>query len=217
MKRRALEHGFSLGETMIAMAASIVIVAALFTGSAALQKSSHNADRYVTDQSDARLLMDYLARDLRRAIGLSTSTSGGAPVKVGTGTVAIENLSDVIVTLPAYYKSDTPADPDFDERLPIIASGDRVAYGTASGPAPNITVTFRKLFVATEGCVCFVRYEAAAQTVLVRKADDLHISATVSPDGKSCVVEAWFESAFGRDRPRITAFDQVMLRNLRVD
>lgn len=217
MKRLRHPHAFTLAETMIAMAASIIVVAALFTGSIALQRSCASADRYVTDQSDQRLLLDYLARDFRRAVALATNTASAGPVRVGTGTVAIESSTDLIITLPAYYKNDAPSAADYDQSLPIIASGDRVAYGTTGGPAPGIDVTYRKLFVATEGCVCFVRVEAAAQEIVMRQADDLHLQFTVAPDGKSCALEGWFTSTFGRDRPRITAHDCVMLRNLRVD
>lgn len=217
MTRRDSPHAFTLAETMIAMAASIVVVAALFAGSIALQRASACADRYVTDQADQRVVMDYLARDLRRAVGVSTSAGGAAAVKVGSSTVAIENTTDLIVALPAYYKSDVPAENDFDEALAVVASGDRVAYGTAAGPSAGISVTYRKLFVAAEGCVCFVRAEAAAQRVVMRKADDLHIQFTVDPDGKSCAIESWFQAAFDRSRPRVSAFDRVMLRNLRVD
>lgn len=217
MMLRDRSPAFTLAETMIAMAASVVVVAALFAGSIALQRASAYADRYVTDQADQRVVLDYLARDLRRAVGVASSTGGAAPVKVGTSTVAIENTTDLIVTLPAYYKSDVPTDTDFDEALPIVASGDRVAYGTAAGPSAGISVAYRKLFVAAEGCVCFVRTEAATQRVVMRKVDDLHIQFTVNPDGKSCGIESWFQAAFDHSRPRVAAFDRVMLRNLRVD
>ena len=217
MKRQRLTNAFTLAETMIAMAASIIVVAALFTGSIALQRSCASADRYVSDQADQRLVLDYLARDFRRAVGIATNTVAAGRVRADTSTVSIENATDLIITLPAYYKSDAPSETEFDEPLPLVVSGDRVAYGTAAGPAEGIDVTYRKLFVAAEGCVCFVRNEAASQYVVMRKADDLHVQFTVAPDGRSCAIESWFESTFGRNRPRVASYDQVLLRNLRVD
>ncbi len=217
MKRRARQHGFSLAEVLIAMVASVFVVGGLFMGSLGLQKTSYNSERYATDQSNQRLLMDYIARDLRRAIGIATVTGGAGSVRLAAGSAVVENTTDLVVTLPAYYKSNAPSDANFDQALPVIAAGDRVAYGDASGPSPSITVTFRKLFVGGEGCVCFVRQEAAAARVLVRRADDLHVRVSVASDGKSGGIETWFAATFSSAHPTVTASDRVMIRNLRVD
>ena len=217
MKRSSCRRGFSLAEVMVAMVASVLVIGALFTGSIGLQKTAYSSERFATDQSDQRLLMDFLSRDLRRAIGIATVTGLAAPVRLESNSATVENQTDLVITLPAYYKSNVPADAGFDDPLPVIASGDRTAYGDASGPAPSFPVTFRKLFVGEEGCVCFVRQEAAAKRVLIRHADDLHVRLTVAPDGKSCALQTWFAANFGRERPSVTAFDRVMLRNLRVD
>ena len=217
MKRRACRRGFSLAEVMVAMVASVLVIGALFVGSIGLQKTSYNSERFATDQSDQRLLMDFLSRDLRRAIGIATVTGVAAPVKLAANFATVENQTDLVITLPAYYKSHLPTSAEFDDPLPVIANGDRTAYGDASGPAPSFSVTFRKLFVGEEGCVCFVRQEADARRVLIRHADDLHVRLTVASDGKSCALQTWFASSFSRERPSVAAFDRVMLRNLRVD
>ena len=217
MRLKAPHSAFTLAELLVAILASVILIGALFVGSIALQKTSCNSERFSTDQSNQRLLMDYVGRDLRRAVGIGTRFNGGISTRLTAGSAVIENRTDLVITLPAYYKSNTPTSATYDQPLPVIASGDHIAYGSAAGPAPNITVLFRKITVAEEGCICFVREEAGSKEVLVRQADDLHIRITIAPDGQSGGIAAWFRSSFSRDRPTITVSDQLMLRNLRVD
>ena len=217
MRLKAPHSAFTLAELLVAVLASVILIGALFVGSIALQKTSCNSERFSTDQSNQRLLMDYVGRDLRRAVGIATQFDGGVATRLAAGYAVIEKRTDLVITLPAYYKSNAPASATYDEPLPVIASGDHIAYGSASGPAPNITVLYRKISVANEGCTCFVREEAGSKEVLVRQADDLHIRITIAPDGRSSSIAAWFRSSFGRERPAITVCDQLMLRNLRID
>ena len=202
---------------MVAVMASAITIGALFVGSIGLQKTSSNSERFAVDQSNQRLLLDYIGRDLRRAVGIATQFDGGVPTRLAVGSALIEDRTDLVITLPAYYQSNAPTSANYDQPLPVIASGDQIAYGDASGPAPNIKVVFRKLLVAEEGCICFVREEAESREVLIRQADDLHVRITIAPDGRSSSITAWFASSLGRDRPAITVCDQAMLRNIRVD
>jgi Tfp pilus assembly protein PilW len=217
VRLKTRHSAFTLAELLVAILASVIIIGALFVGSIALQKTSCNSERFSTDQSNQRLLMDYVGRDLRRAVGIATQFNGGVPTRLAAGSAVIEKRTDLVITLPAYYKSNIPKSATYDEPLPIIASGDRIAYGSTSGPAPDITILFRKITVADEACICFVREEAGSKEVLVRQADDLHIRITIAPDGRSSSIAAWFRSTLGRERPAITVCDQLMLRNLRID
>lgn len=220
MKTSARSHGFTMAEMMIAMAGSVIIIGALLYSSMGLQKAFHSSEVYAAAQADQRRLLDYLTRDLRRAVGVATTTqlaAVGAGTKVGTDPVMLDNGLALLLSLPGYYKSNTPANPDFDEVLPIVIDNHRADYGTSDGAAPAVSVLFRKAFIAEEGCVCFVRQEGDAQTIIVRKAEDLATRITISPDGTSCLVEVWFTSPFGSTRPLIAAHDQIMLRNNRID
>jgi hypothetical protein len=146
-----------------------------------------------------------------------TTSADAAPVKIAADSLVVEDRSSLVLTLPAYYKSNTPSDADFDQPLPIVSSGDQAAYGTKTGPSPGIPVIFRRVFIATEACVCFVRDEAANETVIVRNAENLHMQINFAADGKSCGIEVTFLSPYSVVHPLIATHDQVMLRNLRID
>jgi hypothetical protein len=210
-------HGFTLAEVLIAMTGSIIVIGALLAGSISLQQSFHASESYASSQADERRLIDYLARDLRRAIGLAVEVNGGPDIKVSAGSAQLAENSTFVVTLPAYYRSNNSGDTNFDESLPLIASGDRIAYGTVAGPAPEFRVYFRKLLVPGEKSVCFVRDEGDTRQVIVRNAADLQLSINVASGGESGVIEAQFRSPFGKTQPLVAAHDKVMLRNIRID
>ncbi|HYR59211.1 MAG TPA: prepilin-type N-terminal cleavage/methylation domain-containing protein [Chthoniobacteraceae bacterium] len=217
MKKAARQRGFTLAEVLIAMVGSVIIIGALLAGSIGLQRSFHASESYATSQSDERRLIDYIARDLRRAIGIAACGASGANVKVVSGPARLDESSSLIVTLPAYYQTNSKSEAAYDQALPVIAAGDRVAYGTASGPAPEFSIAFRKLFIASEGCVCFVRDEGDTRQVIVRDAADLGVQITVAADGASCALEAQFHSQYSANRSVVAVHDEVMLRNIRID
>ncbi len=219
MKTTTRVSGFTMAEMMIAMTGSAIIIGALMFSSIGLQRAFRASELYAAAQADQRRLLDYMTRDLRRAVGIATSTSvvGGGATKVGTAPVTVDGQTGLFLTLPGFYKSNTPSSPDFDDPLPVLVTGHRADYGTQAGQASAVPVFFRKAFVAGEGCVCFVRQEADAQEVIVRNAEDLCARITLNPDGTSCLVEVWFASPFGSIRPLVAAHDEIMLRNNRVD
>lgn len=219
MKENLSSRGFTIAEMMIAMAGSAIIVGALLFTSVGLQKAFRASEVYAAAQADQRRLLDYLTRDLRRAVGVATITSvnGSSPAKVGSQPVTVQGETALLLTLPGYYKNNAPGTAEFDQALPVTAVEGRADYGSAVGAAPGVPVIFRKVFVAEEGSVCFVRQEAEAQEVIVRRAEDLKTRVTITPDGTGCLVEVWFASSFGSTKPLVAAHDQIMLRNNRVD
>jgi type II secretory pathway pseudopilin PulG len=219
MKTTARSRGFTLAEMMISMAGSAIIIGALMFTSVGLQRAFRASEVYAAAQADQRRLLDYLTRDLRRAVAIATVTSvnGSAPVKVGTDPVIVQEETGLLLTLPGYYKGNIPETADFDKPLPVTTVDGRADYGSADGSAPGVPVIFRKVFIAEEASVCFVRQEAEAQDIIVRRAEDLCTRVTISPDGTGCLVEVWFSSPFGSTRPLVAAHDQIMLRNNRID
>jgi hypothetical protein len=217
MRRGSHETAITLAEVLIAMTGSVIVIGALMAGSIGLQKSFHASESYANSQADERRLVDWVARDLRRAIGIATSTGGGGPIRFAAGTFTLDDTQTLIVTLPAYYKSQTSSDSTYDQALPVIAAGDRVAYGTLSGPAPAFPVTFRKLFLAAEKSMCFVREEGDLRQIIVRNAEELQLQITVAPDGETCALVAQFLSHYSRQPTAVSVHDQVMLRNARID
>ena len=82
-KHGSWQRAFTLGEMMISMAGSTVVVGALLLSSMQLQRSLHASEMYATNQAAQRRLLDSLSRDLRRSVGVATTTtiggSGGIP------------------------------------------------------------------------------------------------------------------------------------------
>jgi hypothetical protein len=201
---------------MVSAAGSVLVIGALIVGSLELHKSLHASEVFASSHADQRRLIDYTARDLRRAIAIARSEAGAVRRAAGETLSLTEGVS-LVLTLPGYYRSDAPASADFDQPLPVITFPAGVDYGSSAGPAPGIVVSFRKIFVAAEGCVCFVRQEADASQVIVRRAEDLDLQITVAADGKSCALVASFQSTYSRARPQVSTYDEIMLRNLRND
>jgi Tfp pilus assembly protein PilW len=220
MKRAAPCSGFTLAEAMVAMAGTVIIVTALLLGAVGVQRSMRASEIYATNQADQRRLLDYLARDIRRAVGIASTTtvSGMEVARLGKDGLVIEGSTALALTLPGYYRSNEPANENYDDSLPVSLAGDRVDYGTKQAVAPGVPVMFRKIHVATEGCVCFVRQEGDAQEVIVRRAENLQLRVTLDPGGRRAALEVTFRSPFSAQAgPLVATFDEVMLRNQRID
>jgi hypothetical protein len=218
MRSRAL-RAFTLAELLIGMVGSSIVIGALLFSSVQLQKSLHASESYAASQADQRRLLDSLSRDVRRAIGIASTTTmggaGGAPL--AGESVKIENSTSLVLTQPGYYQSDAPEDRNYDQVLPVVAADNFVDYGTKEGHAPGVRVIFRKQYIEEEKCVCFIRLEAEAQSIIVRQAENLHLQVGVAPDGRTCHVEVTFVSPRYRSETLISMRDQILLRNIRLD
>jgi hypothetical protein len=217
MKRLAGVHGFTLAELMIGLAASVVMMGALLLGAVGLQRSLTENETYAVRYSDQRRLIDYVARDLRRSVGLAATDASGSRHVASGETIVLSDLATIVLSLPGYYRSNISTNPEFDQPYGVVTTTGGPAYGDAAGAAPEVSVTFRKVNVAAEGSACFVREEAGATSIIVRRAEALELRATIAPDGRSCVLEAQFRSPYTQIGRVITTRDQIMLRNLRID
>lgn len=210
---------FTLAEMMIALIGSMIILGALLLSSTQLQRALYASERYAAKQTEQRRVIDYLGRDLRRAIGLgATTTIGGtAGARLAGATISVEKGTSLLLTLPGYYQSQSPGNPAYDEALPVVVADNRVDYGTASGPVEGVRVLFRKEYLASEGSECFVRVEGDNQSVIVREAEDLHLQIGVSPDGRTCTIDVTFTPNGRGLVARVSTRDQVLMRNIRND
>ena len=127
MKLKSLPKisGFTLYELLVAMSISSVVVGAAMTSGIALQKSFKAVDSYFGTHMQQIRIIDYLSRDVKRGLIVTTSAS----------------LQSVTVTIPNYLiQSGDPeaiADPSLvgTPRTPTIAntpSGLQVNYGSTS-------------------------------------------------------------------------------------
>ncbi len=217
MKRASHEAGLSLVEMMISVSISVIVLGALLISSKMIQKSIHGSEVYASTYSDQRRIIDYLGRDLRRGFSISATDPSGAPCSVGIDPIGIDGNVMIVLTLPGYYKSNDSTSPNYDQSLSIVTVGDTVDYGTNTSFAAPVQVTYRRLFLAQEGCTCYVRQEDGHDEVIVRNAEDLSAQVAVSTDGEKATVTAWFHGPYSSARPLVSTFDDLMLRNVAPD
>jgi prepilin-type N-terminal cleavage/methylation domain-containing protein len=110
--------GFTLMELLISLAVSSMMFAAIMSAGTASMRSLAVADDYSYQSNEELRAMDYIARDLRRALTVTIAADG-------------KSLS---LTLPDYYSSyDSQGNPDGVPVTPTIANGAAV-YGNADTP-----------------------------------------------------------------------------------
>jgi len=198
------------------MAASVIIIGGLLLSGITLQKSLHGSEVYAGSYSDQRRVIDYLGRDLRRAIGVSATDADGVAFSLCAQSIEIADRATVVVTIPAYYKSDAPASADYTETLPVIFSYSRTGYGGDTGAAAPIKIVYRKVFSSSAQSVCFVRQEAETEQIIVRQAENLHVQVTIAADGRTGFIQSWFRAPY-TTKPLVSTYDELMLRNVRLD
>src|SRR5690349_10458121 len=94
---RSFQAGFLLQETMIAMTIFSAISLSLLMGFTSLERNFAATTDFATNHTDAMRISDYLARDLRSALTV-TSTQ-----------------NNTTITVPSYYDSDgNPQTPQLD-------------------------------------------------------------------------------------------------------
>jgi prepilin-type N-terminal cleavage/methylation domain-containing protein len=73
LKHHSHQSGFTLAEILTAMAVAVVIFAAIITASLAMQKSFNAVDNYFAAHTQQVRIIDYLNRDVKRALICTTS------------------------------------------------------------------------------------------------------------------------------------------------
>jgi len=111
--RNRRRSGMTLAELIVSSAILSMVTATLLVGISTIQRTFRASQHHAKSQIEQARLVDYVARDLRRALTVTVDTFQGS-----------ERLN---VTIPDYYKSDgTPRDP--------VISGRTVNYGNAASP-----------------------------------------------------------------------------------
>jgi hypothetical protein len=208
-------RAFTLMEMMISLGASAAIIGALLVGAMSLHRALHSSRVYADAYSDQRRVTDYIARDLRRGVGLAVTDSAGArtDVEETPASVIIGDASTLIVTLPAYYRSNSREDANYVAPLEVVGDTQRLDYGTSGGLAPLVEASFRKVFSRRENCVCFIRQEAGRDEVIVRHAENLFVQVSIAANAQTVGIKTWFRSAEIGPAPLVSTFDRLLLRN----
>ena len=193
MKTPALNQArsaFSLLEILIGSAVAAMALAAVLSGSVAIQKCFVAAEDFATGKTDQARLSDYLALDLRRAL---TVTPGADASTIMT------------VKMPDYY--DATGKP----RTPTITNY-VVSYGD---PAVPVTVVYRKV-----GSSIFRQENAKTPREIAANVQDFQVSVQdLGKVVKTQVTFAprFQRTASAAARTATTVYNTTLLRNKRKD
>src|SRR5947207_6098215 len=117
--------GFTLGEMLVSISLSSIVLAAAITSDVSLQKSFSAVDNYFTTHMQQIRIIDYLNRDVKRGLIVTTSV----------------DLQSVTMTLPNYLiqsgDSEAVANPSLvnTPRTPTVSytsNGWQVNYGAST-------------------------------------------------------------------------------------
>ena len=106
-------RGVSMVELVVSTAVTSILAAGMLVGIVTVQRSAKAAQHHAKSQVEQARLLDYVCRDLRRALTVAVDTHNGA--------------QRIKITIPDFYETDgTPRDP-------VIAGGS-VFYGDKANP-----------------------------------------------------------------------------------
>jgi prepilin-type N-terminal cleavage/methylation domain-containing protein len=111
-------RAMTLPEVMVAAAILSLVMASLVVGVSTLQRTFRASQHHSKSQIEQARLLDYVARDLRRALEVSVDT--------------FEGSSRINIQIPDYYdEKDTPNDSSDDVPRQARIVGRNIEYGSA--------------------------------------------------------------------------------------
>lgn len=155
LKSSAKTTGFTLHEMLIAMSISSVVLAAAMTSGIALQKSFKAVDSYFGTHMQQIRIIDYLSRDVKRGLIVTTSVSP----------------QSVTVTIPNYLIQSGDAEAIANPSLVGTPRTPTVTY-TTSGLQVNYGASTSTVVYSVSGN-SIVRIENGVITTIASSTDQL--------------------------------------------
>jgi Tfp pilus assembly protein PilW len=186
------QQAFTLVEAMIGAVVSSILLAALAAGSIALMRSYNASEDYSTAQTDQLRVLDYISRDVRRAL-------------TATVTVSPPRLT---LTVPDQYAA---ADPNRTFKAPTLTTQGSF-LGATYGTTP-VTVSY---YVTGSN---FVRDESGTLTVIAKGVSDFQpVFDSADAAGKTVRTTLTFAPIFRRlvssdARTATTLTSRAVMRN----
>jgi prepilin-type N-terminal cleavage/methylation domain-containing protein len=124
LKQHSHQSGFTLAEILTAMAIAVVIFAAILTASLAMQKTFNAVDNYFATHIQQIRIIDYLNRDVKRALSVTTSANQQTvTLTIPNYTIESNNASSSEASNPSLFGT---------MRNPTLSSTGLVNYGTTT-------------------------------------------------------------------------------------
>jgi prepilin-type N-terminal cleavage/methylation domain-containing protein len=198
------QSGFTLAEILTAMAIAVVIFAAILTASLAMQKTFNAVDNYFATHIQQIRIIDYLNRDVKRALIVTTSA----------------NQQTVTLTIPKYIIQSGDAEAVSNPslvgamRTPTIstgASGSQVNYGTTTSTVVY-SINGASILRTEDGVVTTV---ASSTDSLVPKDSDTELTNTEYTTMSVTFQPIFTSGNVADERTGTTVFSLAYLRNKR--
>jgi type II secretory pathway component PulJ len=195
---RRFVAGTTLVEVIIAAAITSILAGTLAIGLITVEQSFAASEHHAQSQAAQLRIIDYIARDLRRALTV-TAHAGG---------------SGLDLTIPDYYVSSDSR--NITPRDPHLTGKSGVAYGNRSIPVSY----YEKVDARGNHLVC--RSYDGVETTLASDIERFELELPQGLNGDVITVSVSFcprfqRSAIGREKMRdgTTAFTSTLLRNKR--
>ena len=196
--------GFTLSETMVGLSLSSIVLAAAVTSGIALQKSFNAVDNYFTTHMQQIRIIDYLNRDVKRGLIVTTSV----------------DLQTVTVTVPNYIikSGDTEAlaNPSLvgTPRTPTInytPSGFQVNYGAATSTVVY-SISGTSILRTENGTVTTI---ASSTDQLVPQSTDVELANTECANTSVTFMPIFASAGSVAERTGTSIYATAYLRNKR--
>jgi len=157
MKLKSLQRtaGFTLGEMLVAVSVSSIVLAAAIASSVSLQKSFNAIDNYFATHIQQVRIIDYLSRDVNRGFSVTTSV----------------DLQTVTVNVPNYIIQ--AGDPEAVGNSSLIGTPRSPTVSYASGAAQINYGTSTSTVVYSINNSTIQRTENGAVTTIASSTDQL--------------------------------------------
>ena len=157
MKLKSLQRtaGFTLGEMLVAVSVSSIVLAAAIASSVSLQKSFNAIDNYFATHIQQVRIIDYLSRDVNRGFSVTTSV----------------DLQTVTVNVPNYIIQ--AGDPEAVGNSSLIGTPRSPTVSYASGAAQINYGTSTSTVVYSVSNNSIRRTENGAVTTIASSTDQL--------------------------------------------
>ena len=196
--------GFTLGEALISLSLSSIILGAAVTSGVGLQKSFNAIDNYFSTHMQQIRIIDYLARDVKRGLIVTTSV----------------DLQTVTVTVPNYIiQSGDPeaiANPALigTPRTPTItytSSGLQVNYGSTTSTV-SYSISGSAILRTENGMVTTI---ASSTDQLVPQTTDVELTNTEYANASVSFLPIFTSGGSVAERTGTTLYATAYLRNKR--
>ena len=196
--------GFTLGETLISLSLSSIILGAAITSGVGLQKSFNAIDNYFSIHMQQIRIIDYLNRDVQRGLIVTTSV----------------DLQTVTVNVPNYIiQSGDPeaiANPSLigTPRTPTVASspsGLQVNYGTGTSTVVY-SISGNSILRTENGSVTTI---ASSTDQLIPQTTDVELANTEYTTSSVTFMPIFTSAGSIAERTGTSVYETAYLRNKR--